>query len=519
MLSKPSKAFEEIRELVRIVSVAGPRRRAGLSLDLVEKSVRPSARLFRLLRDDRHVSEIGAERHLFASAPHHATKVFNFAKLKSRLKSNLLDTIFLLNLSEAGYSEYSQIIYAVNRSVFLARVLSTLGARDLAISIAKSGYAKAMHVEEWVCAAELLVILRSGSVRHGDARAFNFLIKEYEQCQRLISSENEAAIAMQTLQLAYSESAGEKPEHAAIAEAGAQKVRELTNYPSFKLQFYEIRLSTAAAQLKMDYRVALENCDRASALFQQYPIFANRARRAEFAILGLLSAVQLQLHDIAEREVSQCESLLRMDENNWFSFKEYQFLHLLHTLQFDQAHQVVKSVLSNSRLENQPQPNRDKWALFQLYSEYLTGERVPVATLNDLYALVPSFSSDKTGMNTSILILHILLLAQRKQFSDLRDRLEFVKGYRKRHLKGEQNSHAAHFFAMLGSIEAQDLNFKMLRRKSTKMLVTLREMETEPLQGEVLLPYSFVWQRLMDALEDYDVLHHRTSGSTHNTVR
>src|SRR5947199_10815986 len=104
MLSKPSKIFEEIRELVRIVSVAGPRRVAIFSLDAAERSVKASAQLFRMLRDDKNVSEGAAERYLLSSLPSATSKHPNLGKLKSRLKSKLLDTIFLLTLSEEGYS-------------------------------------------------------------------------------------------------------------------------------------------------------------------------------------------------------------------------------------------------------------------------------------------------------------------------------------------------------------------------------------------------------------------------------
>jgi hypothetical protein len=41
------------------------------------------------------------------------------------------------------------------------------------------------------------------------------------------------------------------------------------------------------------------------------------------------------------------------------------------------------------------------------------------------------------------------------------------------------------------------------------MLVELKRMESEePIQGEVILPYSHVWSRIMNVLRDYHPIAH-----------
>ena len=520
MLERQSKTLRELHELVGIISVTGPEKRKGLSLDVLRRSPRPFAKLYRSLVKDSNLNESGALKALtvVVSGESSVTREpglimdkSRFNRVKSDLKSRLLDTLFLLDLGNAGYSDYSLTLFAVNRTMFLARTLVALGARDLSESLAKSGIAKAMLVEEWSAAMEFLFILRGTASQAGDAKAYQFYMSEYLQCQRLLAAEHEAESRMEQLQLGFARRGGELPSHAAFAENAADRVDELAaTYPSFKLSFLAIRLRAAAAQLRMDHRTSLGVCSRAFALLDRYPQFSNPARRAEYAITMLVSAGQLKDTPAAEKAIQECNRYLTSRKNNWFIFKEYEYLYLMRTLRFDEARALIRSIFSHDRFNLQSEAAKEKWGLFRLYAEYVGGDRVPVKTPADVGALIPMFAADKTGFNTSMVLLHVLLLARREQFAEMRDRMEFIKGYRKRHLKGPENTHAAHFFTMLALIDTCDLNYRKIVSRSANLLRELKRMESEEsIQGELILPYSYMWQQILEALQAYHHLSHR----------
>jgi hypothetical protein len=427
------------------------------------------------------------------------------------LKLVLVNSLFFLDLGRGGFSSYSVTFFIVNQTVFLAKVLGMLGASTLSASLAKQCLGKAMTIEEWSPAMELLFILRSAASREGNKKTFKIYSEEYTYCQKLLAGQQEAELCIERLQIAFVSSGGEKSEHANDAEIAATRVDRLAvELPSFKLNFLALRLHSYAAQIRMDYRASLELCDRAFSLLDRYPQFSNRARRAEYAIMRLLSSVQIRETAIAEAAIEQCSLYLNDLENNWFTFKECQYLFFMQTMRFTEANMLVKSILSHPRYFTLTVAAREKWELFQLYSLYATDQLVPIEVPSDFSTLIPAFVSDKTGLNTAMILLHILLLVERKQFAELRDRTEFIKGYRKRFLKGTQSSHVAHFFAMLGLIETCDLNYKKISRRSNKLLMELRRMESEePIQGQSILPYSWIWERLMDRLREYHPLAHK----------
>src|SRR5947209_3949750 len=112
-----SKVFQDLRELSRIVSVAGPKDSPIVSLKAVEKSRAPYARLLHIIRTDDQITEGAALRNLVSypsgqverSEPIDRKRFEGlYRKTKSRLKMRLLNTLFVLDLEGAGFSRYSQ---------------------------------------------------------------------------------------------------------------------------------------------------------------------------------------------------------------------------------------------------------------------------------------------------------------------------------------------------------------------------------------------------------------------------
>jgi hypothetical protein len=522
IMVRVSKTFRELRELVRIVSESGPQEWSIVSLKAIAKSQSPYAQLFRVLKENPELNEAQVLRSIVPVHDDTGMRVDHIPsalaeertrKTKSRLKARLLNSLFVLNLTDSAYSAYSQTLFKVNRTVFLSRVLTALGARVFAVSMARTGLARAMEIEEWVCALELLKILRSNAVQSGEVKAYKVYVEQSVHCQRLIEAEEIASGCVEGLQIVFAKSGGEKPEHAQAAAAAAEIAARMSKqFPSFKLSFISVRLRAMATQLQMNYADTISVCDEAFALLNQYPIFSNHSRNGEFALMGLISSVQGRNGEASSLYIELCQKHLDKGKNNWLNFKEFHYLHLMQKLEFQEANNIVREVMSNSRYSMQTEAVHDRWNLFQLYAEFTTGARVPITKADDFAVLVQSFAADKAGLNTAMILLHVLLLAERKQFGELRDRIEFIRGYRKPHLKGPENSQMNRLFRMLELIETCDLHYIKILRRSRALLEDLKKAEeSEPIQGEQILPATWIWNRLMEQLREYRPVNARTS--------
>jgi len=431
--------------------------------------------------------------------------------VKSRLKALLLNSLFVLDLRTAGFTEYSITYFDVLRANFWVRVLGLLGARELSASLARQGLAKAKTVEEWSLALDFLATLRARASQDGDPKAYEVYANEHAHYQKLLAAEYEAMMAQERIKILFARKKSERPEDAAATDSAARRVSALAaEFPSFKLSFLALRLQNTASELRMDYASTLRICDEAFALLNRYPIFATQSRFAEYAFARLLAAVQLHNTEAAQKAIEECNIYLSDRAGNWFVFKEWVFLFLMQRGRFTEGHDLVNAVVSHPRYSTLTELARQNWEFFRLCAEYATGRRVQPKSIEALNRLLPVLAGDKAGLNTAMILLNLLLLVERDRFAELRDRTEYIKGYRKRFLKGPANSHASHFFAMLGLLETCDLNFKKIDHRADAMVKELERMETmEPIQGELVFTYRWMWNRIMDGLRRYHPLAHR----------
>jgi hypothetical protein len=511
MPTAQSKLTGDLRELVRIASATLPKQIVAVSKAQLTRSNKATARLFRALAEFPEHSDAQLMQHLQIEGEGANRIQSKFRMVKSRLKKQLLTSLFSLDLELAGFSSYSLISFEVYRSKFLARVLAMLNARELSVNISRTGLMKAKEVEDWASAMEFLIVLRSASAQEGQSRSFSVYSKEYLYCQKMLAAEQEAITENERLQMIFARSGQERPELVSAIQQTAVNLQEtVQKYPSFKLQLLLVRMKLNEAQLSRNYSKAIQTCEEAVELLDQFPRFSNRARRAYYALNQLAASVQMHDQESAEKAIVNCKEYLLEHEDNWFVFKEWEFLHLMHTLRFSEAYTLVLYVFNHKRYTVLTEPAKEKWELFRLYADFVTDHSVEIKASSELSDLAPIYSADKTSFNTNIVLLHLMLIADRMDFAQLRDRAEFLKGYRKRFLRGRENSHAAHFFGMLGMIETCDLDYKKIVSRTSKLRVELLRIEKEDaIQGELILPYSWIWERLMERLQKYHHLLHR----------
>jgi hypothetical protein len=505
MRSGHTKDVADLIDLARIFHRAGPVEGRTIARSVLEGSDGLKPKLYQAVRDNPELSERELAARVFGDVVPDAQK---FSRLKSRLKALLLDAIPFLDLEQGNYSGYMSAVYGVARASFVCQILLLLSARDLAASIARKTLPVAIKMEEWSSAMQLLLILRADAMHKRKTKRYQFYADEYLHCERLLAAENMSKVQTEEIQMVFTNHAGPQPKHVErTVEAAARAIVLVETHPSFKLSFSALRLRSIAAQLQEDYDETIKISDEAATLFRRYPQFYTKARQGEFAIHKLVAAIHIRLHSIADEAILECRQCIDHSKNNWFVYREYEFLHLMHTLCFAPAMAVVEEVLVHPRYPGLSKMASERWELFRLYAEYTTGRRVPIRNPGDFSRLLPTFTADKTGHNTGLIVLHVLLLAERGQFADLVDRVDFIRGYRKRFLRGAQHSHASLFFKMTALIELADLDVKRLDKKARSLyLELLRTEREEPIQGEVILPYSWIWNRLRSLLREYHPL-------------
>jgi hypothetical protein len=114
------------------------------------------------------------------------------------------------------------------------------------------------------------------------------------------------------------------------------------------------------------------------------------------------------------------------------------------------------------------------------------------------------FSKDKSGMNIAIIVIKILILIQKRRFSQLLDEVEATEQYCYRHLRGDNTKRSYYFIKMLMQIPMGQFDRSVIEPKAARYLAKLKVI---PLQvanqtAEIeIIPYEDLWQFALESLE------------------
>lgn len=454
-----------------------------------------------------------------------ATEVFgvspqdtSYATAKSRLKRRLLNAIMLLNLKKAGYSKYSQAQYSGYRTLFIVQALLLLGGRRIAVRIARNAILDCRTYHLTSIELELLNLLRIDSSLRADPGKFAEYSMRMEELLQDLHAESLALACYGDLviQIGKRLKNVEDLKNLAIQKA---KILESSVYQSssftYKINYY--RVNFYALDMSGKYKDVVMLCDEALGYFTSIPEFSASIAVSEFAYRKLDACLKIRdLENGAEAAVL-AKSLLKEGSNNWFIIQIHYCHLLLHSSRFDEAYSVVSEALAHPRFASLPTLNQEQWKICELYVLFAVdrlesegGKVTKVKSSQRLEALLqvaPTLSQDKQGKKVSLLILHILYLLEIEDFNGIIDRMEALRLYRARYLKAAQFPKTASFFKLLQIMENNSFSYRLVKEKGEKeyqKLLESTENQEEINEGLQILPYDWLWQKILDRLKEYE---------------
>jgi hypothetical protein len=492
MARKQSGSLVILRELVSIASRFGPHFLPTRSASYLNKSESRPAQYYRAI-------DAGEGRSIEKPSEPKSNKD---RLVRARLRDILLNQVFHLDLQRAGYSAYAVRLFRVRQRVFQAKALRALDARRVASAIATKTLAEAEALEDWLSVMDLLQLLRNDAALDGDSEAFSRFELSFDNALDIFRATQRAKTAMERFQSVSARSAADNPVlKEALREALAEVEAAGSQHRTFEIQNQALRLRSFIAQVSGNYLSALRICDEAESLLREAPVFQNRARFAEYALKRLVCSIQLRDQEVGREAIEKCTPLFREGENNWYVFKEYQFLFLMHTLHFEEAYHLVIDVVRSPRLRMQSELVQQRLELYRLYAEELTQRHLPTSSLDGLLRLVPDFKKDKVGFNLAVLLLHILVLIERKDKAAVLERIDALKVYRRRYLKDSAHDQADLLVRLLMVLEANDLNVPRACTQIAKLGLSIDAAEShDVLEGIQIVPYDWLWNFLLDRI-------------------
>jgi len=281
------------------------------------------------------------------------------------------------------------------------------------------------------------------------------------------------------------------------------------------LNYNYFRLQNLTFQIAQNYKAAVLICDEAERYLLANPHLSFRIRLGEFAIQKLSCYLNLRDYENGKLAAVRCSELFPSGtDNNWFVFMELYFYLTMHTEHFTEAETLFSDVVTHPRFVFQPEHKKESWKLLELYLLFALGQKPNEVVINkrgteqfDLKKFlraVPSYKGDKRGYNIAILILHILYLLENNEFGEIIGRMDALRTYRTRYLRGSSNKQSALFFRMLQIMETNNFSYELTKQKSARYFERMKSTAAEFSEiqdGLQVLPFDWLWNKILEMLK------------------
>ena len=441
-----------------------------------------------------------------------------YKKVKQRLKSRLLNTLFFIDINQAQFTDIDQAFITCNRNWMAINTLLNYQARVNAIQLAEQTLRVALKFEF----TELTVYLCKTLIFHyslveSNTRKYS---EYHSKLGEALHSLNAEVAAEQFYTEIMQQFSRKQQKIQLDALTQAQKYcntlqKKYENVESYRFIRISYLLYVVTYQTAQDFDKAIEKCIEAKKIISQKPF---KAKKAIFAFDLRLLSCYIQLKRFAEgAEIANYYTKsLKSGSQDWFVTLFYHFLLYTHSGLFNNALEILDSAFESPKFKSLYPNFRQLWNVNQAYIAFLAKigkikdshqHETSKALKFRLYKFlndIPIYSKDKRGINISILIIHVLFLLSERKHSEIIDRVDALNQYCHRYLKRDDTFRANCFIKMLLQMPRADFNRIRTTRYAGKYHEQLLSMPLNvAVQGiEVeIIPYEILWDITLDLLD------------------
>jgi len=496
--------MEELMQLIGIVKHKGQR-----SLQLVNQNFRKKEKskdniLYNGMINKEYKNELEAAKKLFKTDPGNR----NFRNTKAKLKQKLLNNLFFLDYQKSEYTAYQSTYYDCLNQVHQIKILIMEGANCIAIRKIPSIVKTALEFELFEIALESLTLIRNEYSRMGkctplstsenDIRGILPIKKIIDQCEDIYY---DTLVLMNKSISSCEKILDDIPKR-------IKKIEKLSR--EYKLQ----RLDVLAQKLKIAYFTVLQNQSgilKICSYLEKTYLYKDNSRikvdlqYKEIAFLKLHALYVLNKTEEGIKYAFDTSEIFRSGYDDWFRFKEYQFLILMKAGKFHHATNVFRSVRINKNYHKINDIDKDRWTIFRVYLLFVNDSKLVKwgFDLDTYKEETPGFEKDYQGYNIATLIIQFLLYLRESDIKNLKIKLNQLSQLSSVHLDKRHNYRNSIFIRMLEIIVEKNYDFKSISDKGSNYLKKLKNIQIPPdwHQELEIIPYNKLWEYVLNILE------------------
>lgn len=499
--------FETLKELVGTIS-----RNKIKSIEVLgneaDKNSRP-AQFYQALSDGTIKSDAEAAQFFFGS---NNPRNPNYLKLKAKLKRQLINTAFFVDVNKPLYNERAKAYYQCYSDFAAANILLLRSAPKSGASILEEVFQVSVRFEFTELCLESARVLRQ---IYGRSLTSSQLHKKYTDIYRSYLVKRDA-------ELRSSDCFEELIQYYIVKRAPDEEIQRLSTLYLEELSpqasqvntvFFYYRLCLMAVIQNFacnDYEKALQACNEGLDMLRDRP----NAGRDMILTIGLqkiscLTQLKHFENDEAEQTIRFCLELSEPGSFNWFRTYELHVQYYLNARRYEAAFEVYAQGVAHSNFHTLQGQVRENWQLFGGYF-HLLGQLGKLSVdavkkvvgpfrytrfINDINVI----GKDKAGMNVPLILLPVLSVLATNSIQNSDVSMDALELYRWRYLRGSLHTRSNHFIHLLALLLKSPMDPKGPPKKMKNLLAALRSETPKPSRDSTpaeIIPYEDLWEML-----------------------
>lgn len=291
------------------------------------------------------------------------------------------------------------------------------------------------------------------------------------------------------------------PEEVIKFEVGLNDAENIFNhYPTLKIATYYYTIQVLFYEATNDVWSTLHYCKEAFLFFGKKKVASPKGTMFMFLHKQINLQIRLKQFEKARGNLKLAFDLVPKYAPNWYIVNSYAVTLHFHEGNYVKTHDIIHDVLSNRQEISEIMT--EQWMILKAYAHLMSSNRSNFR-LGKFLNEVPTFSKDKRGHNTNILILQVLFLLKKKKFAVIVDKVESLRQYASKYLRKENTFRTSCFIKMLCQLPAGNFHSVNVQRRTKnyheKMMALPKEQARMDVDVEIV-PYEVLWDKVLELL-------------------
>ncbi|MCB0641091.1 MAG: hypothetical protein KDC44_05600, partial [Phaeodactylibacter sp.] len=430
-----------------------------------------------------------------------------YRQLKSRFRKRLLNTLFFLDINLPSTSNYDRAYYSCNKDWTLVKILISNNADHTAASLARQILTTALKFKFADVIVNCSRILRRYCAETEDEKDYEKYDQYIKQYSNILDAEIRSEELYQRVIMNYYKPPSKNVNLRERIDTYCDALVGLSEMYDSPVIIYNMYLVWAFRyEMLHDHQFMLSVCDRAEQYIQENPLYYRSTKLETFLLKKMSAYLHLRDFKNGKSNAEKCLKTFAEGTETWYQFMEYYFLLAMHTENYVNALAIYNLATSSNRFKKLPQENYEKWQIFNVYLNYiidsrgnqnpvLLSQRKKTFRMSRFISDPVLYPKDQRIFTVLMVIGQILFLVGKKNYSQVSERIERLKGYANRQLKKEEYFRTIQFIRLLQQLVKADFQVKQLSN-ADKYYQRLKETPFfyRGLISELeILPYEKLW--------------------------